>query len=424
MPPEYGPYFFLSYARTEPDPTDNRDPDRYAFKFFRDLRADVRSLIKLTPDAAGFIDRQNQAGENWKEKLAAALATCRVFIPLYSQQYFQSINCGREWYAFTRREANHMTQGNESISAIIPVMWLPVARERMPEATRYLHDSQEDLGRRYQQEGLFPLVKLDRYRRDYQTAVFRLAQHIVSVAAASQITTEEPCDFDSLPNPFDEGLSGKKVQIALLSLDTSSALPPGRRADYYGASPLGWRPYYPESRRSLADHAKTLAARLGCVCEVSTFDDYIAYWNRNTEPTAPCVCLVDPWTALSPQHQEKLRQLDELKAPLVNVLLPLNSSDAQTSNAEAALRSSLGNLLGRKLESVPHRCQTAATGVRTPQEFSEVLPRMIAIMLKDYHRVAAVPVPAEKPYRRRRLSGPGPDDGDNVDGDNGEANNE
>ena len=44
--------------------------------------------------------------------------------------------------------------------------------------------------------------------------------------------------------------------------------------------------------------------------------------------------------------------------------------------------------LGRKLASVPRRCQIAATGIPTLQDFSQLLPEMTLLMLKRFRKEA------------------------------------
>ena len=414
MSPGYGPYFFLSYARTKHDPADKRDPDRWINKLFLDLNENIRTLTGVGPESAGFMDRQNQAGDRWQAELAKALATCRVFIPLYSEQYFQSEHCGKEWYAFARRGANHKALGHDIESAVVPVIWVPVKRARMPGVTKYLNDNQHDLGERYHKEGLFTLTKLDRFRRDYQEIVYRLAQRILEVADKTKITQEEPADYDSLPSAFDGTMADARIQITLLSLVRSSTLPKGRTAACYGTTPRQWSPYRPAYPQPLADYAAELTAHLGCVPDVGIFDDHFAGWSTS-KPQSPSLCLIDPWTALSPSFHNKLRKLDSFDSSLVTVLLPWNIKDPEMARAPDALQEHVRSLIGHKLEKVPYRCEMAANGVPTLQDFSDLLPRMIAILQKRFHKEGAVNLPEGPSYERPRLSGPRSGNGEDDD---------
>src|SRR3984957_8900473 len=93
---ENAPYFFLSYAHTPRlDASDSTDPDLWVEQLFKDL---CRHIVQVTDlprgSNPGFMDKNLHPGENRPESLIQALATCRVFVPLYSRRYFTSVDCG------------------------------------------------------------------------------------------------------------------------------------------------------------------------------------------------------------------------------------------------------------------------------------------------------------------------------------------
>src|SRR5690242_4825127 len=90
------PYFFLSYARTPRLPDDPGDPDKWIAKLYEDLCTNVIQFAKGKSPNVGFMDREIFPGEQWPNRLAQALACCRVFVPLYSPRYFESEECGKE----------------------------------------------------------------------------------------------------------------------------------------------------------------------------------------------------------------------------------------------------------------------------------------------------------------------------------------
>jgi hypothetical protein len=91
------PYFFLSYAHTPRFAGEPGNPDIWVVNLFRDLCSDIMQLTNLPPGAKpGFMDRELRAGSDWPSGLAHALATCRVFVPLYSRRYFDSEQCGSQ----------------------------------------------------------------------------------------------------------------------------------------------------------------------------------------------------------------------------------------------------------------------------------------------------------------------------------------
>ena len=399
-----GPYFFLSYAHTpRRDPNDRSDPDRWVHKLYRDLCEVILSITDAPPQLAGFMDRDDLLGASWAPEHAQALATCRVFVPLYSPRYFESENCGKEWFAFARRELNHRARGGMAPSAIVPAQWVPVRPENLPKVAASLQYRHDDFGPRYNSEGFYGIMKLARYRADYQRAVFRLATRIVDIAQEMQISPEQPADSVSLPSAFGPvggpGAASGHLQIAVLAPDIST-LPPGRTGDYYGPTAHTWSPYRPEYGQPAADYAVDLTRRSGIESGVAAFDDVAVNWTAGGDSVPPSLCLVDPWATLSPAHQEQLRRLDQIEQPWVSVMVPWNSQDTEMAGAEQDLRRGLSEFLGRKLDSVPRRCEMAATGIPTLQEFGQLLPQMSMIVMQRFRRSAPA-YPPEGPHLDR-----------------------
>jgi FxsC-like protein len=403
------PYFFLSYARTpKRDPTDRDDPDRWVYKLYQDLRADILQMTSAPPEEAGFMDRENRLGVEWSPELTKALASCRVFVPLYSRRYFESDNCGKEWSAFARREVNQNARGQQAVNAIVPALWVNLNQAAMPDVAQSVQYQHADLGPRYSAEGFYGIMKLQQYRADYQRAVHRLAQRIVDVAEATALDAEEPAEYQSLPSAFGPAsikqTAADQLQITVLAHDRST-LPEGRANDYYGSTPHTWRPYSPDYPQPLADYARDLARKcLGYQPLVGIFEaDNPGSVSKGRPGPPPGLCLVDPWVTVSPEYQRRLRLLDGLDQSWVSVLVPWNSQDADMAGAEQALRAGLGNALGNKLASVPRQCRMAATGIPTLQEFGHLLAQMTMIMLKRFRQSAPAYPPAGSPIARPRL---------------------
>lgn len=408
---ESEPYFFLSYAHTPKwHPSDQSDPDRWVGQLFEDLCKSILAMTNAHPRSVGFMDRVSGPGARWSEELAQALATCKVFVPLYSERYFGSEHCGREWFAFARRELTHRARTRRISSAIVPALWADVDEDSLPAVAKSIKYDHADLGQRYDAEGFYGLIKLKRFRKDYDLAVHQLARRIVRVAKETDLDVAEPVDYHSLEcafgSPDSRATAGKELQITVLALDTSR-LPEGRTRDYYGRTPRTWSPYRPDYSQPLAEYAMELATYFGCQPAVGTFDEHIAEWAANGRPIPPGLCLVDAWATVSPQDQRKLRRFDELDQPWISVLVPWNTQDAEMTAAERDLRRGLRQSLRQKLDGVPRRCEMAATGIPTLAEFGELLPRMARIMLKRFRKDEDVPTfppegpPAERPRLRR-----------------------
>jgi hypothetical protein len=155
---EEGPFFFLSYAHTPrehplahpPRDSHRRDPDRWIAQLYDDLCEHVKSLAGLSPGSrAGFMNRELQQGHDWPRRLSIALATCPVFVPLYSRPYFESEQCGKEWFAFNLRRLNYRAKNVRSVETIVPALWVPVRNGRLPEAASSVRNNSADFGELY-----------------------------------------------------------------------------------------------------------------------------------------------------------------------------------------------------------------------------------------------------------------------------------
>ncbi len=410
------PYFFLSYARTpKRDPADREDPDRWVHKLYKDLGEAILQMTDARPDEAGYMDRENKLGAAWSPELATALETCRVFVPLYSRRYFESDLCGREWFAFARREVNRSARGRQVLDPVVPALWTGLDWDRVPRIARQPLDGFSSLGERYSTEGFYGLMKLQNYRADYQRAVHRLAERIVAVADENGSYTPEAnlqqsarIDVESLPSTFGPAslsrLINSPLQIVVLAPDIST-LPPGRDGSYYGSAPPAWSPYQPDYSQPIADYAMKLAQKCLDIHPVAGTMEVIKESLLHDRPMPPTLVLVDPFVAFLPAFEEQLRMLNDLEESWVSVLVPWNSEDREINAAGDDLREKLIQHLGRKLSTVPRRCQMAATGIPTLQDFGQLLPEMITIMAKRFRKDAPAHPPAfpliSRPQLRR-----------------------
>jgi FxsC-like protein len=415
--PDVRPYFFLSYARTpKRNPTDRENPDRWVHKLYKDLCDEILQMTDAEPAEAGFMDSENKLGAAWSPELINAIKNCRVFVPLYSRRYFESDNCGREWFAFARREVTHRAKSGERVDAIVPALWTRLDRDAIPAVAQSIQYEHTELGERYRADGFYGLMKLQNFRPAYHRAVHRLAERIIEIGDKSAAHADhdvegmEAADFASLPSAFGptsaKRSTGGHLQITVLAHDFSS-LPPRRSRDYYGATSRSWSPYQPDYPQPVADFALELARKcLDCDPIAESFETAA---NGGDVRISPGICLVDAWVALSDAHRDRLRRLDEIEVPWLSVLIPWNGEDEGLQSEATVLRSKLEECLEQKLTSVPRRCQAAADGIPTIHDLGEVLPVMAMIMLKRYHKNApAPPIPGPVlPRPRLRSVDPG-----------------
>jgi len=196
------PFFFLSYAHTPRRPDASKDSREWVSKLCGDLSGHILEMTDVQSGEAGFMDRQMLDGINWPVELSYALATCRVFVPLYSQRYFGSPNCGREWSAFSLRMRMHEARHGKSAQAIVPGLWAPVTLDALPPEVQSIQFDPEALGTHYAEEGLSGIIKLQRFRREYDHVVYQLAKRIVQVAKDNPLDPVSLAEFTTLESAF------------------------------------------------------------------------------------------------------------------------------------------------------------------------------------------------------------------------------
>ena len=203
------PVFFLSYARHHRAPEDKtgtaEDPDRWTRRFFDDLTFEVAELTALPRESRpGFMDREVRVGQEWPRRISEALAECRVFVPLYTPRYFTSLSCASEWYLFQARQSAHELTSGTRPEAIIPVLWLPMPDTDLPPAAQALQFDHHTLGEAYARLGFLQLIRLARYKDEYQLAIHALAREVVRVALSSAPQPAMPVDFTVLRDRFED----------------------------------------------------------------------------------------------------------------------------------------------------------------------------------------------------------------------------
>jgi len=230
------PVFFLSYARHHRAPEDKsgtaEDPDRWTLRFFDDLTFEVAELTALPRHARpGFMDRELRVGQEWPRRISEALAACRVFVPLYTPRYFTSLSCASEWYLFQARQSAHELTSGTRPEAIIPVLWLPMPDTELPPAAQALQFDHHTLGEAYARLGFLQLIRLARFKDEYQLAIHALAREVVRVALSGAPQAAQPVDFTWLRGRFEsaEGLFDAARELVRRVGGRTALSLPGRR---------------------------------------------------------------------------------------------------------------------------------------------------------------------------------------------------
>ncbi|KUL42777.1 TIR-like protein FxsC [Streptomyces regalis] len=402
------PYFFLSYAHT-PRFDASADPDHWVHQLFRDLCDYIMALTDHPPgQPIGFMAREMRIGERWSDRLSEALATCRVFVPLYSPRYFVSDVCGKEWWAFSQRQEHRRSRGATADPAIVPALWVPVQSEQLPDAAEALQYDHEKFGRDYATEGLYGLMKLRMFRDEYERAVYQLARAIVVTAEQNPIPTGEPLDFADLPNAFGRRSGSRRLRI-VVAAPSMQELPRGRSPHCYGPSAVDWNPYRvsdADATRPLAEFAAEEVRRLDYRTAIQPLSEAADGLLTDRPPDGPTLVLLDRWALADPGQRELLARVDLAAQPWVSVIVPWNRSDPDNTSAAYELQTVLEKTLPRTIQRGRSVSRAATGGVPSLEAFAAILPTVIQWAAAQFIRYAPVHPPKGPAIARPRLRGP------------------
>ena len=391
---EDGPYFFLSYAHAYRG-DDTEDQDVWVHQLFRDLCSYVANLTGLPANKVGFMDRELRSGNEWPRRLSWNLANCRVFVPLYSRRYFQSVHCGKEWSAYRARNGAPSASGHPE--TIIPALWSPVQQSQFPSAAKPIHFEPREFGDRYADEGFFAIMKLTRFKDDYEWAAQRLAKRIYEVSEDTRVPPGPAMDYDSLPNAFEEvapgDMAGDKRLRIIVAAPGLGALPPGRSTAYYGQTATDWNPYAPDSVEPLAAYARGLARYLDFYPEVTgLYEQEDELLSRDGSAAGPAILLVDPWEVTQPRCQRILTQLDEMDKPWIQLVVVWNRKDGEMAAAETELQAALDAAMPiTRRERFRVTALHAVRGVPTLEDLPPVLGDSMQHAARQYLKYAHPP---------------------------------
>lgn len=395
QPEDRRPHFFLSYARRRYRP-EGSDPDRWVAKLFHDICEDVSQLTNT--HVPGFMDRQIRVGSVWPDHLTDALANCRVFVALFSPDYFTSEYCGKEWAAFLER-LDRFGKGRDRPRAIIPAWWTPMSLQELPPSLHVMQNTQPEFPPAYTAEGLYGIMKLGRYRQQYKETVFRLANIIKDRAAECALPSYEISDLESLPNPFaaERPRVARRPPVRLsVAAQSLHELPPDRDAYYYGRTAREWTPYRSQDDPTpIGAYAEQILSGLGHESAVGSIDE------PAPEPVdSPAILLVDPWATRDPIIADRLRKIDHDHP--VHLLAPFNSDDHQTTAATDGLHESLEGALGHSAA-----LNGSASHITSINAFRGALPKAVNEAINRYFKTTdAFPPQTPPTMPRPRLQGP------------------
>jgi FxsC-like protein len=387
------PYFFVSYARSDPLAGNEEDPDKLVERFFSDLTLAVNKRSSIDEDSAsGFIDRRIPIGSDWKEYTTKALSTAQVFVPLYSVAYLTNSWPGREFTCFKKR----VTQAGrpDPLGRLVPVLWAPLpGRRDLPGLQESLNVALAEP--EYAGHGLLTLLRREPYREKYGAVVDRLAARIVELVERDPIEPVEPSmvgDIEAAPSQFPADRKRPLFSIEVAAPAGPDA-PPASHPLAYGETPEQWRPF-PGQQDTLAEYARLLAERFDFRVRVNPASSAVKKDDRR-----PGLILIDPAFIASGDGAEQLKRIAEALPRWVLPVVVRATDDKSTRKLAADVLDIL-----TQADALPtQRSSQAAHGVNSLNEFVSLIPVLVAEAERQYFRYRRSPLLPPLEVDRPRL---------------------
>ncbi len=288
------------------------------------------------------------------------------------------------------------------------MIWDPVEPGKLPQAAR-APQSRYRGGEAYETFGLYMIMKVSRYRKQYDEAVRELARVIVTAAERYPVKQASVGDPSLLESAFGSagGYPGRPGQTRVRMTIVASGrdeLPAERRdSSFYGPSALDWNPYAADPSRRVSREAAAVARSLSYVAEVDDLyeheDDLLSGDPRH----GPQILIIDPWALLVPHTQQLLQHINDFPLPWVQAVILWNPADDENRKWEGKLRAVLEATFPRKLAETASTSLMAARGVPTIEDFGAVLGPLVGAAVRKYLSSAAAYPPRGKTVERPRL---------------------
>lgn len=405
------PYFFLSYSRKDA-------PDGFLSQFFDDLCLELP--IRGGPgvdsaDPIGFLDKDQLPGTNWATNTGEALGTCKIFVPVYSPNYFNSSYCGKEWHAFSRRLAIHQKAHGTVPACILPCLWVKLLEES-PQATRLIQDTRDKFGSEYREFGLRFLMQLKDNESKYREFLIKFTDMLVTagrqqsldpMGGISLLTEEDAFAVESGPTKASQNrVAGataiKRVTFVVAAAGRDEMKVVRTTVDVYGDDFIDWRPYHPLCPDTIALRAQAVAGAQHMIARFDPIDDDLfGLLEKAQKRNELVVVIVDPWAVGLVEYKCILNKLDRLRYRTTAVVVPWESADT----IEAKVRDALYLCLENWVESGE---QVFRQDIFSMEEFEKILGQvMIEIRSRILRRAeVARRVQDDGPMSRPILANP------------------
>jgi len=377
----HGVYFFLSYAHSAPTSERVRsDSDPSVGVFFTDLAAAVAARARPAEGMEiGFFDQQIPPGADMKALLSEALGSAEVFVPLYSPGYFAQSWPMREEKVFRRRlrVASAVTPDQH----IVPILWTPFPSWEQPSIVARALSIGAGISD-YGENGLRALCMLTSYRRSYQLVLSWLADEIVKVAERSPLGPSAAPDLDDVSVP---AAAEAAFLVAMLAPRHGVSRAPQA---VKGGENRWWRRYAGRRIPPVAEHAGSVAERLGLETRVADFVEVEELFGRT-----PAIVIIDPWLVADRGPEF----LTSTFAGLPKWVVPLVLDEQRWNPGSGSA------MTAKAVEALDSTLQVPVSTVNSMDQLDEILATVVARARRTYLREGPVFPPVGSSKRPGRL---------------------
>jgi FxsC-like protein len=394
---------FVSYARND---LDGGELEAFLVELERDLKARTGDKAEML-----FRDLKDlRLGDQWKPALESALKTSRLLLAICSSSFCNSEYCGKEFAVFLDRldKASQAHVGS-NFRAIFPIVWLPPSGG-MPQNIKRFQFAHAQLPKTYTDDGLRPLFRLARNRDDALDFVSVLARQMADALAVPLPEAETLTPLDRMPNAFASGgaaaAQNNQPAVSKKTNCVTIIVAAGQKLELeqvrailasYDDDCRMWRPFIPESDRSIWAEAATVAGSENLGSEVLPVDDQLIKRIEKAEENNEIVLLlVDPWTLLLPHYADRIKPFDKRYSANCAMIAIWNGNDEETKRRSEDLEKVLGDVFPHKIHFVPSG--HVFTGVQSRSELLFHLKQAITeaklriIQVTSRHRRAEQPL--------------------------------
>jgi FxsC-like protein len=410
------PLFFFSYSTKDA-------AGGYLKTMFEDLSRSVAAHMGGSPDDVGFFaPRDVDLGSIWKSRLSHALQVSKVLVPIWSENYFRSEYCCKEYYAFKSRCDAHPRPDDRHLNLIRPILWVRPESFSVPVECGSFQSSTAALGEDYRANGLRYFVQqVARYGSDFQDFLLAFTQALQDAKNACELPVRpEPFDLAALPATFDHSVLTHEApearstnRVYFIFVAGAASTMKGVRGDdaaAYGASSHQWKPFYPASDEEIGLIAQRVAlgerlvssplpVRAGLVEHLASGDllnDVV-------------VILADPWSFKIDLHRQAMQAYDLSDLLNCALLILWNQVDALTVGRRAQLEDVVSQVLKNKTfgATAPERFQDRIESIADLERALQVaLVGAKARLMRSMKRVDLPSLPPGGPTRAPAISGP------------------